>query len=421
MEIIDIAAYVNEVGARSKQAASMIANAPTAQKNNALNAIADSLIEQQANILQENQKDMQAGAANNLSSALLDRLELNEARIAAMAEGCRQIAQLPDPVGEVSDMNYRPSGIQVGKMRVPLGVIGIVYESRPNVTVDAAALCLKSGNGVILRGGSEAFFSNMAIANCLYDGLTKAGLAVDCVQLIRTTDREAVGRLIQLNQYVDVIIPRGGKSLTTRISQEASVPVIKHLDGLCHVYIDDDADTEKALAVAFNAKARRYGVCGAMETLLIARGKADDVLPTLAHRYREKGIELRGCETSRHLVSDLLPASEDDWHTEYLDGILSIRIVDGVDAAIEHINHYGSHHSDAIITQNLQHSQKFLREVDSSSVMLNASTQFADGFEYGLGAEIGISTDKLHVRGPVGLEGLTTRKFIVIGDGHIRP
>ena len=421
MEITDISSYVDTLGQRSKAAAAVISSAATAEKNAALNAIATSLIEQKDHILAENAKDMKAGQENNLSSALLDRLELTEARILAMAQGCKQIAELPDPVGAVTDMNYRPSGIQVGKMRVPIGVIGIVYESRPNVTIDAAALCLKSGNAVILRGGSEAFYSNMAVANCIYDGLTKSGLSADCVQLVETTDRAAVGELIQLNDYIDVIIPRGGKSLTSRIAQEASVPVIKHLDGLCHVYIDDYADHDKAIAVAFNAKARRYGICGAMETLLISKEIAQDVLPELCSKYHSKGIEVRGCAASRELVGDLLAATEEDWHTEYLEGILSIRIVEGLEQAIEHINHYGSHHSDAIITEHYSNSQQFLRRVDSSSVMVNVSTQFADGFEYGLGAEIGISTDKLHVRGPVGLEGLTTQKFIVLGDGHIRP
>ncbi|NKB63402.1 MAG: glutamate-5-semialdehyde dehydrogenase [Gammaproteobacteria bacterium] len=421
MENTDISKYILRLGESARCAASKIANATTAQKNAALKAIAESLEQQAPYILSENEKDMKAGRENDLTAALLDRLELDEIRISAMVEGCHQIAQLPDPVGEITGMNYRPSGIQVGKMRVPLGVIGIIYESRPNVTIDAAALCLKAGNAVILRGGSEAIYSNLAIVNCVYDGLSKAGLGAECVQLVETTDRAAVGELIQLKEYVDVIVPRGGKSLTTRVSEEASVPVIKHLDGICHVYIDSDADVESAIAVAFNAKARRYGVCGAMETLLVDKNIAPTVLPRLCQKYTDTHIELRGCEASRQIVSSIGEVTEEDWHTEYLDGVLSIRLVDGLDEAIDHINHYGSHHTDSILTQNLEHSQRFLRCVDSSSVMVNASTQFADGFEYGLGAEIGISTDKLHVRGPVGLEGLTTQKYIVIGAGHIRP
>ena len=421
MEITDIPQYINRLGQAAVLAGSTIARASTAEKNTALEAIAHSLEQQQATILAENAKDMRAGRDNNLTSALLDRLELNADRVAAMVEGCRQIARLADPVGEISSMNYRPSGIQIGRMRVPLGVIGIIYESRPNVTIDAAALCLKAGNAVILRGGSEAIYSNMAIANCIYDGLEKSGLKAECVQLVATTDRAAVGELIRLKEFVDVIVPRGGKSLTQRISEEASVPVIKHLEGLCHVYIDDDADVEKAITVAFNAKARRYGVCGAMETLLVARSMANKVLPSLCEQYSSKGIELRGCDESRTVVEGMVVATEEDWRTEYLDGILSIKIVDGIEQAISHINSYGSAHTDSIVTENLSNSQRFLREVDSSSVMVNTSTQFADGFEYGLGAEIGISTDKLHVRGPVGLEGLTTQKYIVLGDGHTRP
>ncbi|NKB76909.1 MAG: glutamate-5-semialdehyde dehydrogenase [Gammaproteobacteria bacterium] len=420
MENTDISKYILGLGESAKRASLTIASATTAQKNAALGAIADSLRQQASYILSENSKDMRAGNENNLTNALLDRLVLNEERIAAMIAGCHQIVQLPDPVGEVTGMNYRPSGIQVGKMRVPLGVVGIIYESRPNVTIDAAALCLKAGNAVILRGGSEAIYSNLAIANCIYDGLSKAGLGVDCVQLVETTDRSAVGALIQLDDYVDVIVPRGGKSLTTRISQEASVPVIKHLDGLCHVYIDGDADIDKAISIAFNAKARRYGICGAMETLLVEENIAPKILPALCRQYADQDIELRGCEKSQRIMQSIEGASEEDWHTEYLDGILSIRVVSGLEEAIGHINHYGSHHTDSIVTQNLSHSQQFLRRVDSSSVMVNASTQFADGFEYGLGAEIGISTDKLHVRGPVGLEGLTTQKYIVVGDGHVR-
>ncbi len=417
----EVAQVVAQLGQLASEAAIAIAKAETKQKNAALELIATGLEQQQPDLLAENAKDMRAARQNGLKGALLDRLELNVSRVAAMIEGCRQIAKLPDPVGMVSDMNYRPSGIQVGKMRVPLGVIGIIYESRPNVTIDAAALCLKSGNAVILRGGSEAIHSNMAIANCIYDGLAQAGLDANCVQLIETTDRTAVSCLVRLSDHVDVIVPRGGKSLIERVSQEATVPVIKHLDGLCHVYIDGDADITKAIDVAYNAKARRYGICGAMETLLVARDKASAVLPKLALRYQERGIELRGCDETRAIVPGINPASEADWVTEYLDAVLSIRIVEDINQAIEHINIYGSHHTDSIITENLSHARRFLREVDSSSVMVNASTQFADGFEYGLGAEIGISTNKLHVRGPVGLEGLTTQKYIVIGEGHTRP
>ncbi len=417
----EVAQVVGQLGQLASEAAIAIAKAETKQKNAALELIATALEQQQPDLLAENAKDMLAARQNGLKGALLDRLELNVSRVAAMIEGCRQIAKLPDPVGMVSDMNYRPSGIQVGKMRVPLGVIGIIYESRPNVTIDAAALCLKSGNAVILRGGSEAIHSNMAIANCIYDGLAQAGLDANCVQLIETTDRAAVSCLVRLSDHVDVIVPRGGKSLIERVSREATVPVIKHLDGLCHVYIDGDADITKAIDVAYNAKARRYGICGAMETLLVARDRASAVLPKLALRYQERGIELRGCDETRAIVPGINPVSEADWVTEYLDAVLSIRIVEDINQAIEHINIYGSHHTDSIITENLSHARRFLREVDSSSVMVNASTQFADGFEYGLGAEIGISTNKLHVRGPVGLEGLTTQKYIVIGEGHTRP
>lgn len=337
-----------------------------------------------------------------------------------MAEGLREIAALPDPVGEITDLRYRPSGIQVGRMRVPLGVIGIIYESRPNVTADAAGLCLKAGNAAILRGGSEAIHSNRAIAACIQTGLRQAGLPEACVQVVETTDRAAVGELIRMKDYVDVIVPRGGKDLIERISAEAKVPVIKHLHGICHVYIDDKADIDKALKVAYNAKTHRYGVCNAMETLLVAAGIAEQVLPPLAVMYQEKGVELRGCERTRDILADIKRATPEDWDTEYLAPILSIRIVDDVDQAIDHITLHGSQHTDAIVTEDYSRARRFLREVDSSSVMVNASTRFADGFEYGLGAEIGISTDKLHARGPVGVEGLTTQKFVVLGDGHIR-
>jgi len=417
----DTSAYMEQLGHAARDVSAVIANATTGIKNKALEAIAGSLLDNEVEILKANARDLQAGRQNNLSSALMDRLALNSERVAAMAEGCHQVARLPDPVGQISDMSYRPSGIQIGKMRVPLGVIGIIYESRPNVTVDAAILCLKAGNAVILRGGSEAINSNLAIAESITAGLLQAGLPSTCVQLVETTDRAAVGALITMPQYVDIIVPRGGKGLIERISREASVPVIKHLDGLCHVYVDSDADLGKAMEVAYNAKARRYGICGAMETLLVAESMAGSLLPELSQRFIDKGIELRGCDKSRQIVPAMKAATEQDWTTEYLDAILSVRVVDGLDQAIEHINKYGSHHTDSIITENLAHSQQFLRQVDSSSVMVNTSTQFADGFEYGLGAEIGISTDKLHVRGPVGLEGLTCQKYIVMGDGHIRP
>jgi len=411
---------MQSVGRRARAAAILIAKLPTEEKNKALLAIADRIQAQQGEILEANALDMQRGRDLNLTAALLDRLDLNADRINAMARGCRQVAALPDPVGEMTAFDTRPSGIKVGKMRVPLGVIGIIYESRPNVTIDAAALCFKSGNAVILRGGSEAINSNLAIANCIHQGLADAGISTDCVQVIETTDRAVVGALITADEYVDIIIPRGGKRLIERIGAEATVPVIKHLEGLCHIYIDDEADVAKAVNVAYNAKARRYGICGAMETLLVAAPIAEKVLPPLAHRFAEKGVALRGCEQTRKIISDIEEATEKDWQTEYLDGILAIRIVDDLDAAIDHIARYGSHHTDAIITENQDKAQRFLREVDSSSVMWNASTQFADGFEYGLGAEIGISTNKLHVRGPVGLEGLTTQKYIVTGDGTVR-
>jgi glutamate-5-semialdehyde dehydrogenase len=363
---------------------------------------------------------MEAGAAKGLDAALLDRLALNEARIAAMADGLREIVALPDPVGEISHMTYRPSGIEVGKMRVPLGVIGIIYESRPNVTADAAALCLKSGNAAILRGGSEAQHSNQAIADCIHAGLKSAGLPIDAVQVIETTDRQAVGELITMPEYVDVIVPRGGKALIERISAEARVPVIKHLHGVCHVYIDDKADLHKAIRVAFNAKTQRYGTCNTMETLLVNQSIAGQVLPELGRMYADEGVELRGDEATRAILTDSKAATDEDWDTEYLAPILSIRVVADLDAAIEHIHRHGSGHTESIMTEDLGRARRFLAEVDASSVMVNASTRFADGFEYGLGAEIGISTDKIHVRGPVGLEGLTSQKYIVLGDGHIR-
>ncbi|WP_127477935.1 glutamate-5-semialdehyde dehydrogenase [Sulfurivermis fontis] len=417
---MDVKQYMQQVGQKARAAARAMARADTHAKNAALSAMADALIAGEAALIAANQKDLHAGKAQGLDAAMLDRLALDSARIAAMAEGLRQIAALPDPVGQIADMNYRPSGIQVGKMRVPLGVIGIIYESRPNVTADAAALCLKSGNAAILRGGSEALHSNQAIAACVRAGLERAGLPADAVQVVETTDRTAVGELITMSQYVDVIVPRGGKSLVERISNEARVPVIKHLHGVCHVYIDDKADVEKALRIAFNAKTHRYGVCNAMETLLVAEGIAERVLPELGAMYREKGVELRGCPTTCRLLSYAIPATAEDWDAEYLAPILAVRVVKDLDEAMEHIYRHGSGHTEAIVTEDLTRARRFLAEVDSSSVMVNASTRFADGFEYGLGAEIGISTDKIHARGPVGLEGLTSQKYIVLGDGHIR-
>lgn len=411
--------YMTELGQNARAASRELVSASTAEKNAALLAIAEQIEAQKAQLQAENQKDLEAGKANGLDSAMLDRLELSDKVVSGMAEGLRQIAALPDPVGQVTDMAYRPSGIQVGKMRVPLGVVGIIYESRPNVTVDAAALCLKSGNAAILRGGSEAKHSNQALAQCIQAGLEAAGLPQKSVQVVETTDREAVGVLINMPEYVDVIIPRGGKGLIQRISEGARVPVIKHLDGICHVYIDEDADIEKGIKVADNSKTHRYGVCNAMETLLVAKSIAAMVLPPLAEIYEQKGVELRGCEITRSLI-DAKPATEEDWATEYLAPILSIRVVENVDAAMDHIAQYSSGHTESIVTENFTTARKFLANVDSSSVMVNASTRFADGFEYGLGAEIGISTDKFHARGPVGLEGLTSQKWIVLGDGTIR-
>ncbi len=419
-QIKDIAKYMSTVGQRARVASRVLAAASTQEKNSALLAIADDIDVSRDGLMAENQKDLKAGAEKGLDTALLDRLELTPARIDSMIEGLRQIAALPDPIGEIFDLKYRPSGIQVGRMRVPLGVVGIIYESRPNVTADAAALCLKSGNATVLRGGSEAFHSNQAIAGSVQRGLKQAGLPVDGVQVIATTDRAAVGQMIAMPEYIDVIIPRGGKGLIERISNDARVPVIKHLDGICHIYIDDEADLEKALQVSFNAKTQRYGTCNTLETLLVCEEIAEAVLPELGRMYQEKGVELRGCDTTQRLIKGTLAATTEDWDTEYLAPILSIKVVKGLDEAIEHINSHSSQHTDSIITENYSRARRFLREVDSSSVMVNASTRFADGFEYGLGAEIGISTDKFHARGPVGLEGLTSVKFIVLGDGHIR-
>ncbi|AHH52834.1 TPA: glutamate-5-semialdehyde dehydrogenase [Pseudomonas aeruginosa] len=413
--------YMSRLGRDARAASRLLARAATAQKNRALLAAADALDAARAELSHANEQDLAAGRANGLEPAMLDRLALTPARIDDMIEGLRQVATLPDPIGEIRDMRYVPSGIQIGKMRVPLGVVGIIYESRPNVTIDAASLCLKSGNATILRGGSEAIHSNQAIARCIQQGLAEAGLPAAAVQVVETTDRAAVGALISMPEYVDVIVPRGGKGLIERISREAKVPVIKHLDGICHVYIDVAADLDKAIRVADNAKTQRYAPCNTMETLLVHAGVAERALPPLATIYREKGVELRGDAATRALLgADVLEATEEDWRTEYNAPILSIRIVDGLDAAIEHINTYGSQHTDAIITENFSDARRFLAEVDSASVMVNASTRFADGFEYGLGAEIGISTDKLHARGPVGLEGLTSEKYVVFGDGHVR-
>jgi len=417
---VDIKEYMNDLGVKARKAGREISRTESGKKNLALLKIAE-VIEASVDVLaSENQKDLAAGKANGLDAAMLDRLALTPKSIQAMAEGLKQVAALPDPVGEITDLSYRPSGIQVGQMRVPLGVIGIIYESRPNVTVDAAALCLKSGNACILRGGSESIHSNQAIASCISKGLSEAGLPVEAVQIVATADRQAVGELITMSQYVDVIVPRGGKGLIERISKDATIPVIKHLDGICHVYIDDKADIDKAIAISVNAKTHRYGVCNAMETLLVAESIAVKVLPLLAEQYLEKGVELRGCPKTCSLIPACVRATEEDWHTEYLAPILSIKIVNGLNEAIEHINYYGSLHTDAIVTEDYSKARRFLREVDSSSVMVNASTRFADGFEFGLGAEIGISTDKLHARGPVGLKGLTSLKYIVLGDGHIR-
>ena len=413
--------YMTRLGRTAREASREVARASTAQKNRALHAAAAALDAARAELTAANEQDLANGRANNLEPALLDRLALTPARIDEMIEGLRQVATLPDPIGEIRDMRYLPSGIQVGKMRVPLGVIGIIYESRPNVTIDAASLCLKSGNATILRGGSEAINSNRAIAACIQQGLAEAGLPAAAVQVVETTDRAAVGALITMPEYVDVIVPRGGKSLIERISRDAKVPVIKHLDGICHVFIDAAADIDKAIRIADNAKTQRYAPCNTMETLLVHAAIAERVLPPLAAIYRDKKVELRGCPRTRALLgSDVLEATEEDWRTEYTAPILSIRIVDSLDEAIEHINTYGSQHTDSIVTENFTTGRRFITEVDSASVMINASTRFADGFEYGLGAEIGISTDKLHARGPVGLEGLTSEKYVVFGDGHIR-
>ena len=417
---MDIQSYMVGIGRQARAAAREMARAETDARNQALGAIAAAIRAEAATLLAANAKDMKSAKARKLDAAAIDRLTLTPRTIESMAAGVEQIAALPDPIGEIGALNYRPSGIQVGRMRVPLGVIGIIYESRPNVTADAAALCIKSGNAAILRGGSEAVHSNQAIAACVQRGLREAGLPEHAVQVLEVTDRAAVGELVSLQEYVDVIVPRGGKSLIERLMRESRIPMIKHLHGVCHVYIDDRADPDKAIRIADNAKTQRYGTCNTMETLLVHRAIAGRVLPALARIYIDKEVELRGDEAARALVPQMREATEDDWYAEYLAPILSVRIVEDLDQAIEHIAVYGSQHTDAIVTEDIARARRFLREVDSSSVMVNASTRFADGYEYGLGAEIGISTDKLHARGPVGLEGLTSLKYVVLGDGHIR-
>ncbi|WP_019605745.1 glutamate-5-semialdehyde dehydrogenase [Teredinibacter turnerae] len=411
--------YMQQLGRQARAASRDMLAASTDDKNRALVAIADAITANRELIIQENARDLENGRANGLEPAMLDRLELTPARFEGMIEGLRQVAALPDPCGEISDLKYRPSGIQVGKMRVPLGVVGIIYESRPNVTIDAASLCLKSGNATILRGGSEAIHSNQAIAKCIAAGLESVGLPANAVQVVETTDRAAVGELITMAEYVDVIVPRGGRGLIERISNDAKVSVIKHLDGICHVYIDDEADLEKAFNIALNSKTHRYGVCNAMETLLVASSVAETVLPRLAAAYAEKSVELRGCDRTRAILPNINAANSEDWDTEYLAPILAIRVVDDMTAAMDHIAAHSSAHTESIVTENYTKARKFMALVDSASVMVNASTRFADGFQYGLGAEIGISTDKIHARGPVGLEGLTSQKWIVFGDGEI--
>ncbi len=420
---MDIQTTMNNIGQAARKASRTMAKADTASKNRALMLIAQAIRRDAALLSAANQQDLAAARAAGLAEAMLDRLTLSDKAIATMAEGLEQIAALPDPIGEISNMKFRPTGIQVGQMRVPLGVIGIIYEARPNVTVDAAGLCIKSGNATILRGGSEAIHCNQALAKLVKEGLAGAGLPADAVQIVETTDRAAVGAMITMPQYIDVIVPRGGKGLIARLIEESTVPMIKHLDGICHVYIDDKADLSKALPIAFNAKCHRYGTCNTMETLLVARAVAAEVLPELAKLYADKEVELRCDAESKKILANyphLQSATEEDWRTEYLDAILAVKIVANVDEAIDHINTYSSQHTDAIITEDYSRAMQFLREVDSASVMVNASTRFADGFEYGLGAEIGISNDKLHARGPVGLEGLTSLKYVVLGHGEVR-
>ena len=417
---MDVDQYMAELGVAAREASRQVAASSTAVRNRALLAARDALDGAREQLAQANARDLEQGRAKGLDAPLLDRLELTPAGIDTMLEGLRQVAALPDPVGSITDLNTMPSGIQVGRMRVPLGVIGIIYESRPNVTVEAASLCLKSGNATILRGGSEALASNTAIAACIVQGLESAGLPQAAVQVVATSDRAAVGRLITMPEYVDIIVPRGGKGLIERISRDARVPVIKHLDGVCHVYIDEGADGDMAQAIAINAKTQRYGTCNTMETLLVAETEAASMLPRLAEAYAAAGVEMRGCERAREILPQINAATEQDWHEEYLAPILAIRVVDGLEQAMAHINTYSSQHTDTIVTRDHARAMRFLREVDSGSVMVNASTRFADGFEFGLGAEIGISTDKLHARGPVGLEGLTSQKYVVLGEGQVR-
>ncbi len=416
--ITDVADYMETVGRQARAAAVAMARASSAQKNTALMAIADAIEAERDTILAANAEDM--AGSKDLDAALRERLELNPARVAAMAEGLREIAALPDPVGAVDDLRYRPSGIQVGRMRVPLGVVGIIYESRPNVTADAAGLGLKSGNAVVLRGGSEALRSNQAIAACIARGLAAAALPETAVQVVATTDRAAVGAMLAMPQYIDVLVPRGGRGLIERVSRDAQMPVIKHLDGVCHVYIDEGAELSKAVDIAMNAKTHRYGVCNAMETLLVHSAVARPALERLGPLYAEAGVELRGCEGAQAILPGIAAATEDDWYAEYLAPILAVRVVGSLDEAMDHIRRFGSQHTDAIVTEDYDRARRFVAEVDSSSVVVNASTRFADGFEYGLGAEIGISTDKFHARGPVGLEGLTSQKYVVFGNGQIR-
>jgi glutamate-5-semialdehyde dehydrogenase len=417
---MDIQHYMKQLGEQARAASRLMAKADTNTKNQALRNIAALIRQHEKALLAANQQDMDAAKANGMEAAMLDRLALSEKSVATMAEGLEQIASLPDPIGEMSNFKYRPSGIQIGQMRVPLGVIGIIYEARPNVTVDAAGLCIKSGNACILRGGSEAIHCNQALAKLVHQGLQQAGLPQAAVLVVETTDRAAVGELITMKQYVDVIVPRGGKGLIERISNDARIPVIKHLDGNCHVYVDDEADIAKAVRILENAKTQRLGTCNTAESLLVARSIAKTALPKLAEMLISKGVEIRGCDETRAIVPQAKAATEEDYYTEYLDSIISCKVVSGLDEAIEHINKYSSQHTEAIVTENYTKARQFLREVDSSSVMVNASTRFADGFEYGFGAEIGISTDKLHARGPVGLEGLTSLKYVVLGDGHVR-
>jgi len=417
---MDIEQYMQQVGQQARDASRAIARADSNAKNEALRTIATSIRRNSTVLLAANQKDLAAARTAGLELAMIDRLTLSEKGIASMADGVEQIAALPDPVGEITDLKFRPSGIQVGKMRVPLGVIGIIYEARPNVTADAAALCLKSGNAAILRGGSEAIYSNRAIAALVQEGLTVAGLPANVVQVIDTIDRAAVGHLITMREFVDVIVPRGGKGLISRLLAESRVPMIQHLDGNCHVYLDNEADVDKALRIVENSKTQRYGTCNTAESLLVARSVAARLLPPVAAMLTANGVEIRGCAETRALVNEAKAASEEDYATEFLAPIISVKVVAGLDEAIEHINRYGSHHTETIVSENYTKAMRFLREVDSASVMVNASTRFADGFEYGLGAEIGISTDKIHARGPVGLEGLTSQKWIVLGNGQVR-